>query len=147
MPKNWLKDIITTFNNKKVVLLTGNIKFIDGTIGSNLFVNLVKFPLSIIYKSKLTIPCMGPNMAFKKKEFLKIGGFKDISILDDFEIYTRFKKIGSCLYNSKLIVNTSARRMNKQGVIKLHYLWTVNTVRLLLKYPVKKTNYAKLNYD
>ncbi len=146
LPENWLEKIKQGFENE-VILVTGNMKFVGYDFYENVLSALIRSPLKIIYGSNLLMPCPGPNMAFRKKEFLKIGGFKDIPVLDDFEIYTRLRKEGKCRYNPKIVVSTSARRMKKAGIVKTHYLWATTGMRLLLGAKVKQIDYAKQDYD
>ena len=147
VPENWLEKITKAFQDKKLVVVSGKVKLIDTTpiiTGLYWFVEKVWYSLSI---TKLSHFLCGANMAFRKKQFMEVGGYSEIPVLDDYELSLRIKKKGAIKYNRTMFVNYSARRIKKQGILKLIDMWVFNWARLNMGLPVKKASYAKQNYD
>ncbi len=58
----------------------------------------------------------GNNCAYKRKEFLAIGGFnEETSMLEDVELALRMKKMGKEVFCPDAWVKTSTRRFEEQG--------------------------------
>lgn len=68
---------------------------------------------------KIGLPIFpGFNIAAKKKEFFKIGGFGEQNYTcEDIDLAFKLKKIGSISYNKKMIVKTSNRRVKNPAYI------------------------------
>jgi len=62
----------------------------------------------------------GFNMALRKKEFNILGGFRHITA-EDLDIGLRLNKRGRIIYNLKMKVNTSNRRLKEISII--NYIW------------------------
>lgn len=68
-------------------------------------------------RSRITrIPYGDQGIFIKRSVFEKIGGFKDIPIMEDVDLMRRLKKVGKVVM-LKDKVKTSARRWEKEGVI------------------------------
>ena len=147
VPKNWLKDIITTFNNKNIIAVCGP----DGPIEKDIKSNIIFFVIRniILISSYFGIYCLGgTNSAFKKKDFLKIGGYRDLPHSDDVDLGFRLNKIGKIKYNKKLFVKFSTRRMKKDGYSGVLWTWLKGDILLLLNKPIKtKKRYIKQDYN
>ncbi len=71
-------------------------------------------------RSRLTRIPYGDQAIFIDKDyFFKIGGFKDIPLLEDIELMERIKKDQKAIYIVNERVTTSSRRWEDQGVIKV----------------------------
>ena len=147
VPKNWLKDIITTFNNKNIIAVCGP----DGPIEKDIKSNIIFFVIRniILISSYFGIYCLGgTNSAFKKNDFLKIGGYRDLPHSDDVDLGFRLNKIGKIKYNKKLFVKFSTRRMKKDGYSGVLWTWLKGDILLLLNKPIKtKKRYIKQDYN
>lgn len=69
-------------------------------------------------RSRLTRIPYGDQAIFMRKEYFeKIGGFKEIPLMEDVELMRRIKKRGDkiCLLSNQVL--TSARRWEKEGVV------------------------------
>lgn len=96
-------------------------------------------------RSRLTrIPYGDQAIFFRHDYFLRIGGYKELPIMEDVEIMGRVKRQGGriCFIDEK--VKTSARRWEKEGIaactlrnrtIMLLYLLGVSPERLAKWYP------------
>ncbi len=64
----------------------------------------------------------GNNCAYRKKEFLKIGGFNEkTSMLEDVELANRMKKMGKEVFCPGAWVKTSTRRFEEEGFWRTFY--------------------------
>ncbi len=65
----------------------------------------------------LSLPYGDQGLFIKASTFRKIGGFKPIPIMEDFELIQRLKKLGKIAIASQSVV-TSDRRWRKLGIVK-----------------------------
>ena len=77
----------------------------------------------VAFNSNLRVKCR--NIAFgdqgifiKRELFEKIGGYKSIPIMEDYQLSMDIKKLGKKIHLSKLPIITSARRFEKNGIFK-----------------------------
>ena len=73
---------------------------------------------------------VGGNFVTKKSALITIGGF-DTSIEfygEDTNIAKRLKNVGNVLFDFTFIVQTSARRLESQGLLKTAALYMTNYV-------------------
>lgn len=110
--KNWVDEIRRTFMDG-IVGAYGPVYLFDGT---PLDKRLAKYG----FASFLMINCMlgfphfsGQNFAVRRKDFHAIRGFNiTLKSAEDVDLSLRLKKIGKIHFNQKMIVYTSARRLN-----------------------------------
>ena len=77
---------------------------------------LIEYMINL--RSRLTSIATGDQAIFvRKKVFQQIGGFANLSLMEDIDLSTRLKKI-SKPYCSTLKVKTSSRRWEKNGLLK-----------------------------
>lgn len=96
-------------------------------------------------RSRLTKIPYGDQSIFIRKDFFqKIGGFKEIPLMEDVELMKSIKKYGGivCILKDKVL--TSARRWERKGYIKTTAI--NHLVRLLYTWGVK-TQVLKKIYD
>ncbi len=83
-----------------------------------------RFPFKIIsfgtsLRCRLAKLPFGDQAIFISKEYFdQIGKYKDIPIMEDFELLRRIRKAGGRIYISGERVITSARKWEKEGIIK-----------------------------
>jgi rSAM/selenodomain-associated transferase 2 len=71
------------------------------------------------WRSRLTrIPYGDQALFFRRDYFSSIGGFADIPLMEDVEIMRRLKKAGTAIAVIDRPVLTSARRWEKEGIVK-----------------------------
>lgn len=146
VPEDWLKNIVQAFDSHNIVLVSGKVKLVDSAPHINITYMTTEKIWHMMSVLKISHFLCGANTAFRKKEFMEIGGYSDIPILDDFEISLRMKNKGKMKYKRNIYVHYSARRLTKDGLGKNGYLWVSNWLRLHFGLPVKKVNYAKKTY-
>jgi glycosyltransferase involved in cell wall biosynthesis len=152
---DWLLNIKEKFEDESVVGLTGNLDPIIledmGTIESRVYKAL--FTAARIVRSKIMTRTgfyhmCGANSAFRREEFLKINGYKDLAYADDTEIFIRLKRHGRLIFGEQVIVNYSIRRIKKQGFLK--YMKTITRNHIIvhvLGMRPTEGDYAKQEYN
>lgn len=65
----------------------------------------------------LSLPYGDQAIFIKKETFKKLGKYKNIPIMEDFELVKKAQKYGK-IYIAKSAVTTSSRRWNKLGIIR-----------------------------
>jgi glycosyltransferase involved in cell wall biosynthesis len=78
----------------------------------------------------------GSNFACKKEYFMRIGGFKPLKSLEDFDLGFRLAKHGKIGFSDKMIVYSSVRRLRANKLENFRYI--TNYLRLITKKPTKK---------
>jgi len=69
----------------------------------------------------------------KRDSFLEAGGYNEIlGAGEDFELYTKLRKIGRIKFCKELLVYESPRRYRKYGYIKVFYDWAKNSIWITL---------------
>jgi rSAM/selenodomain-associated transferase 2 len=70
------------------------------------------------FRSRLTSVPYGDQAIFLKRSyFKKIGGFKNIPLMEDVELMRRIRHLGGRLYFIPSKVQTSARRWQREGLL------------------------------
>lgn len=76
-----------------------------------------------------------------RKNIYQQAGCYNINLVagEDFELFTRIRKLGSVLFSNKLIVFESPRRYHKWGYAKILFNWFINSASsLILKKSISK---------
>ena len=75
----------------------------------------------------------GKNMVVRKSAFDKVNGFReDIATREDGDFFNRLSKVGTTVFDPKLMVYHGARRAHKVGWARLWYIWLSNSVYFAL---------------
>ncbi len=146
VPKDWLEKILKNMKNRKYVAVCGS----DGPIEKNIKAVLAYFFIkNIIYLAAFFgIYCLGgTNSAFRKRNFMRIGGYRNIAHSDDVDLGFRLKKSGKIKYDRSLYVKLSVRRMKKNGYMNTILTWAGGGLRLLLRLDIPKKDYARTDYS
>lgn len=149
IPSSWLEQISNHFEqNKDLVLLFGANHPITKNLTIRFFSRLKKYINILFAKFRIAYLAEGPNTAFRKTEFLKVGGYSNLPIMDDMEITTRMRKIGKIVYDNDIYVYSSVRRMEKKGIGNFGFNSIFNYIKLMLLGPesIKVKDYAKQEY-
>ena len=107
---DWLEQIANSFNDPKVVGLTGSIAINGNNIANKMLNGLYATFLALHFavgKPHLT----GFNFAVRKDAFLKVNGLnKKFTMSPDVDLGLRLKKYGKLIYASKVKIVPSMRR-------------------------------------
>jgi len=141
--RNWLKACNKSFESD-TDLVSGFIVYKNKSLLKKLYYNSYLFfahPfLFITHKLTKTPYVIGNNVAFRKKSFLKIGGFPPF-VAEDFWLT---QKLAKAKYkgklNTKMIVHYSSRGFESAGYIKTIIYWAKAASR-----KVPQNNYSYKN--
>jgi len=145
----WLEKIYNHFKkDKDLVLLFGSNYPITKNKVLQFFAGLKRIINQVFAKFHITYLAEGPNTAFRKKYFLKAGGYSDLPVMDDTEITSRMRKLGKIIYDNSIFIYASARRIEKKGTSKTGFVLVTSYFKLVLfgKKGVEVKEYAKQQY-
>ncbi|RJR29938.1 glycosyltransferase, partial [Candidatus Microgenomates bacterium] len=125
----WINTITNSFEDKKVVAITGPWRMEDVSGLSKYILNYLQLfselPYRLVYGHYWL---NGMNMAIRKSAYLACGGFnKNINAHEDIDISNRLRKHGRIVFVPKMQVVTSGRRY-KYGFFR--GLWTYQKTAL-----------------
>jgi glycosyltransferase involved in cell wall biosynthesis len=146
----WLEKIVHHFQrDEDLVCLFGSNYAITNNRVINFFASIKRMITQIFAKFKITYLAEGPNTAFRKAPFLKIGGYdENMPIMDDTEITSRIRKEGKIIFDRGLFVYSSIRRMEKSGTSNFGFLAITSWFKMMFlgKESVAAEGYAKQEY-
>ena len=86
----------------------------------------------------------GKFQVVRRSAFEKIGGYReDLVTREDADLFNRLSKIGTTLYDSKIVILHSGRRAHAIGWPKLLYIWMINTLWLAVFGKSKAKNWER----
>jgi cellulose synthase/poly-beta-1,6-N-acetylglucosamine synthase-like glycosyltransferase len=99
VPERWLYNLVALFEDKKPVMMVAPVSFISGNTLLETFQSLDFMTMQGItaaaHRLRLGNMSNGANLAFSKKAFYEVGGYKEIDHLasgDDFLLMGKFQK-------------------------------------------------------
>jgi glycosyltransferase involved in cell wall biosynthesis len=145
LPRNWLELILGHFEDPEVVAVCGPDGPIEGGLKARATFLLLRtviraFTLLGVYTTG------GGNSAFRRDVVLRIGGYKPLPHSDDVEIAFRLKREGRIVYDPRLFVRVSARRMEKNGYAKTLLTWLRGDLKVLFGGDIEDVAYARQRY-
>ncbi len=134
IPRNWLEIVLKDFKRKDVVCLYGPTKPLEHRFKYIMWVELNNFFATVFYKLRILYMAVGANTAFRRKEFMMMGGYPVVKAGDDYGLPIRFRRRGFRVFFDKhLFVFFSMRRYQKYGIIRSYYQWLSNVINELTK--------------
>lgn len=128
--KDWLDKIVKKMKDKKIVGVYGPIRFIEKGILEFILTIGAYF---IFYATCLFAPSPGGyNMAVRKKDAIKIGGFSHTNMGEDNKIMRDLFKKGKTIFVPDLKIKTSSRRFRKSPM-SIVYNWALKPFLKALK--------------
>ncbi|GBR77388.1 glycosyl transferase GTA-type super family [Candidatus Termititenax dinenymphae] len=120
--KQWTERVAKAFENDKVVCVYGPVylrecgpvlTFVAGVFYNTIFLRFSRW----IRRDNVS----GQNFAIRKSAYDAIGGFRaDLVTAEDVDLGLRVRKLGKVIYDKKMGVHTSARRLLAEG--PLHFI-------------------------
>jgi glycosyltransferase involved in cell wall biosynthesis len=145
VPKSWMERIVNNFNDEDVIAVCGIDKPRERNKKSLLAFYLLRNSIKAL--TMFDYYCLGgTNSAFRKDVFTEMGGYRPLPHSDDADLSLRMRRLGKIVYDEKLAVRVSTRRMEKNGYLKTIWVWVEGDIRLALGMKIKNSNYLKQNY-
>jgi len=129
LPRFWLDHAIDALDDPRVVAASGPVVYRDLSLFKR-FVTASFYTIACLFH--LFMPMLqGGNFILKRSAFIQAGGF-DTTIEfygEDTATGKRLSKVGKIVFDYNMYVNTSARRMQQEGLVStgfkyiLNYLW------------------------
>lgn len=112
LPSNALRLIATAMQDERYVAGAFDL----GIKSERSIFRIIEYVASL--RSRITDIPFGDQAIFMRKDYFdKIGGYKDIPIMEDVEIMGRIRRLGDRITIIKQKVNTSPRRWEKESII------------------------------
>jgi glycosyltransferase involved in cell wall biosynthesis len=135
---DWLERGVKHFSNKKVVAVGGPYDYYDARWSFRIFsmlfqkyiYRLFNFLMQKLHSGAVLI---GGNVFLRSETLVKVGGY-NTSILfygDDTDTAKRMSKEGTVIFDTKMIVKTSARRLKSQGFFKISVIYIYHFFKTL----------------
>jgi glycosyltransferase involved in cell wall biosynthesis len=134
VPAGWLDTVYREFDaDPKLVCLSGPYVYYDMSAWSRFLVNMFYGLTYLIYVLNRYIlrvgsVVQGGNFVFKRASWAQVGGY-DRSIQffgEDTDVAVRLSKVGGVKFTFALKMNTSGRRLEKEGVFRTAGTYTLN---------------------
>jgi glycosyltransferase involved in cell wall biosynthesis len=141
VPMGWVNRIKSGLDSHwaimdNVVCISGPSTFYDASKFQNFLCDWFwwKTAAHLIYKI-VGYMVYGANFAIRRDVLEKMGGFD--TALDfygeDTDIAKRAAEFGKVVFDFDLVMPTSARRINNQGLIKTSFLYSINYLKVVFK--------------
>jgi glycosyltransferase involved in cell wall biosynthesis len=130
----WVQEVLRNFEERpKLVALSGPVVYYELTARQRILVRVYYFIAWVTYalnRYVLRVGAMlqGGNFVVSRRALIAVGGF-DTSIAfygEDTDIARRISKVGPVLFTLKLRMFTSARRLNKEGILRMAFRYSIN---------------------
>ena len=145
VPETWLETISEDFEDPDVVAVCGP----DGPFDGGLKAQVIFFFVRSIIRLAALVGLYGTgstNTAFRRDAFLAIGGYRNLSHSDDIDMGHRIASKGRILYDPRLFVRLSVRRLEKQGYMRTLLLWLRGDLKVLAGQTIEPVEYARQEY-
>lgn len=145
IPPDWLEDIVEDFQDPEVVAVCGPDGPFDGGLKARFIYFFVRGIIRLAALAGL-YGTGGTNSAFRKDAFLAVGGYRNLPHSDDVDVGIRIRAKGRIVYDSRLYVEISVRRLEKNGYMRTLFLWLQGDLKLLAGKPIDAKEYARQEY-
>lgn len=145
VPPDWLARIVRHFDDPEVVAVCGP----DGPIERSWKARAVFFVVRSLIRLAALVGLFGTggtNSAFRRRAFLAVGGYRSLPHSDDIDLGVRIRSQGRILYDPRLFVRLSVRRLERQGYMRTLLLWLRGDLKVLAGEPFEATVYARQKY-
>jgi len=145
LPPDWLEHIVEDFRDPEVVAVCGPDGPFDGGRKARFIYFFVRGIIRLAALAGL-YGTGGTNSAFRKDAFLEIGGYRNLPHSDDVDVGIRIKTKGRIVYDPRLYVELSVRRLEKNGYLRTLFLWLQGDLKLLAGQSIEAKEYARQEY-
>ena len=145
LPPGWLEHIAQDFEDPEVVAVCGPDGPFDGGLKARFIYFFVRGIIRLAALAGL-FGTGGTNSAFRRDAFLAVGGYRNLPHSDDVDVGIRIKTKGRVVYDPRLYVELSVRRLEKNGYLRTLFLWLQGDLKLLAGRPIEGKEYARQEY-
>lgn len=145
VPGDWLERIVRHFDDPGVVTVCGP----DGPIERTWKARAVFLVVRHLIRLASLVGVYGTggtNSAFRKEAFLSLGGYRGLPHSDDIDLGFRLRRVGRIVYDPRLFVRLSVRRLEKQGYMRTLLVWLRGDLKALAGLPIEPTEYTRQKY-
>jgi cellulose synthase/poly-beta-1,6-N-acetylglucosamine synthase-like glycosyltransferase len=145
LPPDWLEHIVQDFEDPEVVAVCGPDGPFDGGLKARFIYFFVRGIIRLAALAGL-FGTGGTNSAFRRDAFLAVGGYRNLPHSDDVDVGIRIKREGRVVYDPRLYVELSVRRLEKNGYMRTLFLWLQGDLKVLAGTPIEGKEYARQEY-
>ena len=125
----WIETVFAEFENPSIVALSGPRHYYDMPKFKKFFADNGWWFAPIIYRI-VGYMILGGNFVARRDALEKMGGF-DTNIKfygEDTDIARRLSEFGKVVFRMDFLVQSSGRRLMKEGIFKTYWVYAVNFV-------------------
>lgn len=125
----WIDIVFTQFKNPSVVALSGPRRYYDMPAFKKFLADYGWWFAPVIYRL-VGYMLLGGNFVARRETLEKTGGF-DTKIKfygEDTDIARRLSEFGKVVFRMDFLVQSSGRRLMKEGVLKTYWVYAVNFI-------------------
>lgn len=145
VPPEWLDRIVEDFEDPDVVAVCGPDGPFDGGLKARVLYGVVRGIIRLAALAGL-YGTGGTNSAFRKSAFLAVGGYRSLAHSDDIDLGVRIQRLGRVVFDPRLEVGLSVRRLEKDGYLRTFFLWLQGDLKVLAGRPIEPREYARREY-
>lgn len=145
VPPDWLEHIVEDFEDREVVAVCGPDGPFDGGRKAKFVFFFVRGLIRLAALAGL-YGTGGTNSAFRKDAFLAVGGYRHLAHSDDVDVGVRIRSQGRIVYDARLFVKLSVRRLEKYGYLRTLFLWLQGDLKVLAGKPIEAQEYGRQEY-
>lgn len=145
VPPDWLERIVEDFADPAVVAVCGP----DGPFDGGLKARFLYFFVRGIIRMAALVGLYGTggtNSAFRKSAYLAVGGYRSLPHSDDIDLGVRIRPKGRIVFDPRLDVGLSVRRLEKNGYLRTFFLWLEGDLKVLAGRGIEPKEYARQEY-
>jgi glycosyltransferase involved in cell wall biosynthesis len=135
VPPGWVVQHLSHYHDPGVIGVGGPMQPLDGDWTDDVLFKLlsdwwyrVSWPFGFVQAT-------GNNCSYHRERFLDAGGFDEsMSFVEDTDCSLRMDNHGTMVYDPHIPVETSIRRQNQKGYLRLFFTYAVGYVRYVFGY-------------
>ena len=127
--EGWVERVFAEFENPSVVALSGPRHYYDMPKFKKFFADNGWWVAPIVYRI-VGYMILGGNFVARRDALEKMGGF-DTNIKfygEDTDIARRLSEFGKVVFRMDFLVQSSGRRLMKEGIFKTYWVYAINFV-------------------
>lgn len=145
VPPDWLARIVADFEDPEVVAVCGPDGPFDGGLKARVLYAFVRGTIRLAAFAGI-YGTGGTNSAFRRSAFLAVAGYRPLAHSDDVDLGVRIRREGRVVFDPRLDVGLSVRRLERDGYLRTFFLWLQGDLKVLAGRPIEPREYAHREY-